>query len=119
MKRTLLLGAVTLGLLLAAPPVSLGAPNKATVKKTKKASKVKKAKKASKVKKARKAGKATALKAGKKKGKKSYNFGPMDVTAGPEGPQAAYVIPRARVKYTPPSHEKELLTWIIRSMRNR
>jgi hypothetical protein len=110
MKRTLLLGAVTLGLILAAPTVSLGAPNKGAVKRTKK---TKKAGKTRKVKKALKASKAA------KKPGQSYNFGPMDVTAGPEAPQAAYLIPRARVKYTPPSHEKELLTWIMRSMRHR
>ena len=119
MKRTMLLGAVTLGLIFAAPSVSLGAPNKGAVKmtkKTRKVGKVKKVNKVSKVSKVKKASKAS--KAAKKPGQ-SFNFGPMDVTAGPEAPQAAYIIPRARVKYTPPSHEKELLTWIMRSMRHR
>ncbi len=116
MKRTMLLGAVTLGLLVAAPPVSLGAPNKAAVKKAKKSEK---ARKATRAKKARKGKKAVALRSGKKKKGPTFTFGPMDVTAGPEKPQAGYLIPRARVKYTRPSHEKELLTWIIRSMRSR
>ena len=114
MKRTMLLGAVTLALMLAAPPDSLGAPHKTKVKRAKKKKKLGKASKA----KAKKVSEATRLKSKKKKGQ-SFNFGPMDVTAGPERPQAAYLIPKARIKYTRPSHEKELLTWIIRSMRNR
>ena len=108
--KTMLLGAVTLGLLLAAPCPSLAAPpRKATVKKS--AKRVRPARKSRPV-------KATVAPIKKKK-KQVFHFGVIGVTAAPEAPQAVYLIPKAKVKYTRPEHEQEILGWIMRSMRIR
>ncbi len=110
--RVIYPGAVILGLLIAAPQPSWAAPpRKSAVKKSPR--------------KARVARKARATKAStvavkkKKKKKERYVFGPIGVTAAPQAPQAVYVIPKAKVKYTRPAHEQEILGWIIRSMRSR
>lgn len=109
--KSILFGAVTLGLLLAVPQPSFGTPpRKAVVKK-----------KTSKARTARKPGPVKAATEPIKKKKKGpvFHFGPMNVTAGPEAPQAVYMIPKARVRYTRPKHEQEILGWIMRSMRIR
>ena len=109
--KSILFGAVSLGLLLATPQTSLGAPpRKAAVKKG--THKVRTALKRSPV-------KARTEHVKKKKKGPVFHFGPMNVTAGPEKPQAVYMIPKARVRYTRPKHEQEILGWIMRSMRIR
>ena len=113
--KQLMFAVVALGMLVLPQPAWSAPPQKGVHKK-----KLKRAASRTRVK--HRAGKNTPkarIKSPTKKKRPVFQMPDMSVKARAPAPEAVYVLTRARVKYTRPNHEDELLGWILHSMRNR